>query len=123
MEDRIFSPSRESVDYCVRYMERLFHALLEDRNEEWAQEEVNNFHEFVASHKDPVDMALGIDERDQGFLYGLAYALFRHGMTEYPYKVDLSVLPAFPQLVQMGLSEVADLFPKSYVEIYRQATA
>ena len=123
MVDQIFSSSRESLVYCVKYMERLFHALLENRNEELVREEVDKFHEFVASHRDPVDMALGIDERDLKFFYDFAYLLFRHEMVEYPYKLDLSVLPPFHQLVKMDLGEVADLLPKPYVKMYREVTA
>lgn len=125
MEDRIFSTSRESVDYCVRYMEHLFRVLLEDRNEEWVQEELREFHAFIAKHRNSYDLSLGLDARDQEFLYGLAYALFRHRMIDYPYNLnlDLSILPSFPQLVKMTLDEVANLFPKPYVKVYREATA
>ena len=121
MTDTIFTPSRQSVEYCVRYMERLFHVLLEDRREEWVKEELDKFHEFIASHEDPVDMALAIDDRDQEFFYGLAYVLFKHEMGEYSYQVDLSVLPRFQELVQMPLDSVADLFPAPYVKTYREA--
>ena len=53
MIDEIFTPRRESVDYCVRYMEQVFHALLEDRHEPWVLEKVNKFHDFIDSHEDP----------------------------------------------------------------------
>lgn len=68
-------------------------------------------------------MALGMDERDFDFLYGLGFVLFKHGMMEYPYELDLSVLPGFYDLVQMSLDEVADLFPAPYVKMYREAMA
>ena len=34
MTDTIFTPSRQSVEYYVRYMERLFHVLLKEKRED-----------------------------------------------------------------------------------------
>nr|DAR75722.1 MAG TPA: hypothetical protein [Caudoviricetes sp.] len=123
MTDTIFTPSRAAVEYCVRYTEHLFHALLEDRSEGFVRENVEKFHEFVASHDDPIDIALSVDARDLDFFYGLAFVLFRHGMGEYPYEVDLQILPSFSELVQMPLDEVAGLFPPPYTKVYREAMA
>ena len=123
MTDTIFTSSRAAIDYCVEYMEHLFHAILEDRNEGWVLEEVDAFHDFVDAHEDPVDMAAAIDERDLEFFYKLAFVLFKHGIGEYPYEVDLSVLPEFYDLVQMDLDDIAGLFPAPYVKTYREAMA
>lgn len=99
----------------IDYLFHLFSAVLENRHEEWAVEEIEYFRRLDVVREKLRQSELSAE--DQRFYYELAFRLFAE-YNDYRRVVELSVLPSFYQLSLMSLDEVAHLFPREYTKMY-----